>query len=290
MSAVAALPQSENKPDSYGWPYLLLGPAVLVNLIGFVWPLVLLAVISFKAGGTGGAIGEELTLATWKSVLTEPYYARLLLSTIVNSLIITGCTLLCAFPLALFIHRSGLLWRNFLVVVCISPLLISSVVRTYGWVVILGDSGFVPSILRAIGLPPVPLVFNQAGLIIGMVEILMPYMILSLLAGFGRLDASLEEAAASLGANRLTALRLVVIPLALPGILLGCFLVFVLSVSAFVTPKVLAGGQVPLLATEIYDRAVLSLDWPVAAALSYIALFIFGLSAILYMRMLRHVE
>lgn len=290
MSAVAALPQPENNTDARGWPFLLLGPAVLVNLIGFVWPLVLLAVISFKAGGTGGAIGEELTLATWKTVLTEPYYARLLLSTIVNSLIITGCTLLCAFPLALFIHRSGLLWRNFLVVVCISPLLISSVVRTYGWIVILGDSGFVPSILRAIGLPPVPLVFNQAGLIIGMVEILMPYMILSLLAGFGRLDASLEEAAASLGANRLSVLRLIVIPLTLPGILLGCFLVFVLSVSAFVTPKVLAGGQVPLLATEIYDRAVLSLDWPVAAALSYIALFIFGLSAILYMRMLRHVE
>ncbi|UXR92857.1 ABC transporter permease [Agrobacterium tumefaciens] len=290
MSAVAAFPQPANKTDARGWPFLLLGPAILVNLIGFVWPLLLLAVISFKAGGTGGAIGEELTLATWKSVLTEPYYARLLLSTIVNSLIITGCTLLCAFPLALFIHRSGLLWRNFLVVVCISPLLISSVVRTYGWIVILGDSGFVPSILRAIGLPPVPLVFNQAGLIIGMVEILMPYMILSLLAGFGRLDASLEEAAASLGANKLSVLRLVVIPLTLPGILLGCFLVFVLSVSAFVTPKVLAGGQVPLLATEIYDRAVLSLDWPVAAALSYIALFIFGLSAILYMRMLRHVE
>jgi putative spermidine/putrescine transport system permease protein len=123
-----------------------------------------------------------------------------------------------------------------------------------------------------------------------MVEILMPYMILSLMAGFGRLDSSLEEAAASLGANRLTVLRLIVIPLTLPGILLGCFLVFVITVSAFITPKVLAGGRVPLLATEIYDQAVLTLNWPVASVLSYIALIIFGLATLLYMKMLRHLE
>lgn len=290
MSDVLAWPNKTRAPRSTSWPFLLLGPAVLVNLVGFVWPLLLVAVISLKAGGAGGSIGEALTFKSWIRVLTDAFYVRLLVSTVTVSLIVTACTLACSFPLALFIHRSHPRWRNLLIVICISPLLVSAVVRTYGWIVILGDSGFIASTLRAAGLEPFPLIFNRTGLVIGMVEILMPYMILSLMAGFGRLDASLEEAAASLGANRLAVLRVIVIPLTMPGILLGCFLVFVITVSAFITPKVLAGGKVPLLATEIYDQAVLTLDWPVAAVLSYIALFIFGLSAFLYMKMLRHLE
>ncbi|NKM65694.1 ABC transporter permease subunit [Rhizobium leguminosarum bv. viciae] len=290
MSEVLLTSPGKSDSRAPSWPFLLLGPAVLVNLIGFVWPLFLLATISFKTGGSGGSIADDLTLANWLGVLSDPFYLRLLLSTVTLSLVTTACTLACSFPLALFIYRSHPRWRNLLVVICVSPLLISAVVRTYGWIVILGDSGFIASTVRAVGLEPFPLIFNRAGLVIGMVEILMPYMILSLMAGFGRLDSSLEEAAASLGANRLTVLRLIVIPLTLPGILLGCFLVFVITVSAFITPKVLAGGRVPLLATEIYDQAILTLNWPVASVLSYIALIIFGLATLLYMKMLRHLE
>lgn len=287
----AALPYTNSsRSGRSSWPFLLLGPALIVNLIGFVWPLILLATISFRTGGASGSLGEELTLENWIGVLTDPFYLRLLFSTVTLSLVTTACTLVCSFPLALFIYRSPRQWRNLLVVVCVSPLLISAVVRTYGWIVILGDSGFIASTVRAFGMEPVPLIFNRTGLVIGMVEILMPYMILSLLAGFGRLDVSLEEAASSLGASRLTVLRLIVIPLTLPGILLGCFLVFVITVSSFITPKVLAGGRVPLLATEIYDQSILTLNWPLASVLSYIALIIFGLATVLYMRTLRHLE
>lgn len=266
---------------------LLLGPALAINLVGFAWPLVDLAVISLRAGGSGGSISEHLTLATWIEVLGDPFNLRLLRRTVEVAVITTVLALLCSFPLALTVHRAPARWKSVLIVLCISPLLISAVVRTYGWLIILGDNGFIASIVRAVGMRPPPLLFNEVGLVAGLVEILMPYMILALLAGFGRLDPTLEEAAASLGASRAVVLRRIVVPLALPGILLGCLLIFVLSISAFITPKILGGGRVTLLATEIYDQAVLTLNWPVAAVLSFVSLTVFGIAVILYTRLVQ---
>jgi putative spermidine/putrescine transport system permease protein len=179
-------------------------------------------------------------------------------------------------------------WKSVLIVLSISPLLISAVVRTYGWLIILGDNGFIASIVRFFGAVPTPMIFNRLGMIVGMIEILMPYMILALLAGFGRLDTRLELAAASLGANRFTVVSRIVLPLALPGIMLGCMLTFVLSISAFITPRILGGGRVTLLATEIYDQAVMTLNWPVAAVLSFVSLAVFGVAVTFYTRLVRH--
>ena len=238
---------------------LFLVPALLVNLATFLAPMLNLAMLSFREGMPGGSIGTMFTWATWQDVLTDPYYAELVLWSVALSLFITVLTLLCAYPIALFVHRAPERWRNLLMVACISPLLVSAVVRTYGWLVILGEHGVVASALQALGIAPPRMIFNTTGVVIGLVEILMPYMVLSLLAGFGRLHASLEEAASSLGAPPLVVFRRVVLPLTLPGILLGCLLAFVLSVSSFITPKLLGVGRVFLLATEIYDQAIVTL-------------------------------
>lgn len=204
----------------------------------------------------------------------------------------TFLTLCCAYPIALFLHRLSPARRNLLFVITVSPLLVSAVVRTYGWMVILGDQGLVNSLLLSAGLiaAPVRLVNGWIGVTVGLVEVLIPYMALSLISGFGRLDAHLEEVAASLGANAWRRFFRVVFPLTMPGVALGCLLCFVLSMSSFITPKLLGGGRVFLLATEIYDLAVIQLEWPRAAATSVIVLLLFGIALACYARIARRVD
>ena len=269
---------------------LLAVPALALNLLTFAAPMLNLAGYAFHASLPGGGIGKDLTLGTWDDLADDPYNWGLLVTTLRLAAEITVLTLVCAYPIALFVHRASSRWRNLLMVACISPLLVSAVVRTYGWIIILGDGGVVPSVLRALGMTPPRLVFNATGVVVGLVEILMPYMILSLLSGFGRLEPALEEAAASLGAAPLVVFRDVLLPLTLPGILLGCLLTFVLSVSSFVTPQLLGGGRVNLLATEIYNQAIVTLDWPVAAALSLVVLAVFGTALFAYGRLARALD
>jgi len=193
----------------------------------------------------------------------------------------------CSYPIALYLHRSGGTWRTFLLVLVISPLLTSAVVRTYGWIAILSENGLVNNALIKLGFGAQRLMFNKTGVVIGLTEILMPYMILALLAGFGRLDPRVEEAAATLGAPPFKVFARIVFPLTLPGVALGSLLCFVLAVSSFITPKLLGGGRVFLLATEIYDQAIVTLNWPLAATLSILILVIFGAALVLYTRALR---
>ncbi|TAJ27417.1 MAG: ABC transporter permease [Bosea sp. (in: a-proteobacteria)] len=243
--------------------------------------------MSFYEVEPTGTMREVYTLATWAKLITDSFYGELLLNSITVSLGITLLTLLCSYPIALYLHRSSGTWKTILLVLVISPLLTSAVVRTYGWIAILSDSGLVNNGLAALGLARIRLMFNQIGVTIGLTEILMPYMILALLAGFGRLDPRIEEAASTLGAPPFTVFRRIVLPLTLPGIALGCLLCFVLAVSSFITPKLLGGGRVFLLATEIYDQAIVTLNWPLAATLSLIVLGVFGGALVLYTRALR---
>lgn len=262
-------------------------PILIINAIGFILPILNLAKLSFAEALVGGGIGETFTWENWKVLVTDSYYGQILLTSVLVSLSITLLTLVCSYPIAFFLHRTEGRLRAILIVLVISPLLTSAVVRTYGWVAILSDTGLIPSFLARLGLEPPRMMFNNAGVIIGLTEILMPYMILSLLAGFGRLDRNLEDAARSLGASESRVFRRIILPLTLPGIALGCLLVFVLSVSSFITPKLLGGGRVFLLATEIYDQAMVTLNWPLAATLSMLVLVVFGVAVALYAHVLR---
>jgi putative spermidine/putrescine transport system permease protein len=267
-----------------------LAPILLVNLVSFLAPVINLALLSFQAATSGGALLGGYTLASWASLFGDSYYWGVLWTTVWTSLVITIATLLCSYPVALFVSRMSPQWRNLMMVVCISPLLVSAVVRTYGWLVLLGDRGFVAAAIRLAGIAPPRMLFNKTGVLVGLTEILMPYMILSLLAGFGKLDRTLEEAASTLGARPWTVFRRVVLPLSLPGLMLGCLLTFVLAVSSFITPKLLGGGRVVLLATEIYDQAIVTLNWPLAACLSVLVLVVFGAALAVYGQLARLVE
>lgn len=278
------------EPGSAATVATFLLPVLVINAIGFILPIANLAKLSFNPALSGGGIGEGFTLDNWIVLLTDGFYGWLLLRSILVSLAITLLTLLCSYPIAFYLHRTTGRKRTILTVLVISPLLTSAVVRTYGWVAILSDSGLLPAVLSRFGLETPPLMFNNTGVVIGLTEILMPYMILSLLAGFGRLDRNLEDAARALGATEFRVFRRVILPLTVPGIALGCLLVFVLSVSSFITPKLLGGGRVFLLATEIYDQAMVTLNWPLAATLSMLVLMVFGVAVALYARILRQIS
>jgi putative spermidine/putrescine transport system permease protein len=254
----------------------------------FIAPIINLLRISFNEALPGGGIGPTFTWENWVKLAQDSYYLEIVLRTVGMSLLITLLTLLCSYPIALYLHRSSGAWRTFLFVLVISPLLTSAVVRTYGWIAVLADNGLINNALALLGTrAPVRLLYNMTGIVIGLTEILMPYMILALLAGFGRLDPRCEEAALTLGARPIKVFWRIVVPLTAPGIALGCLLCFVLSVSSFITPRLLGGGRVFLLATEIYDQAIVTLNWPGAATLSILVLVIFGLALAVYTRALR---
>jgi len=283
----AALPAAPSRGSGLALVVALIAPIALVNAFGFLMPVLNLARMSFYEVEPTGAMREAFSLATWAKVVADTFYAELIVNSITVSLGITLVTLVCSYPIALYLHRSSGTWKTILLVLVISPLLTSAVVRTYGWIAILSENGLVNNALAGLGLERLRLMFNKTGVVIGLTEILMPYMILALLAGFGRLDRQVEEAASTLGAAPFTVFRRIILPLTLPGIALGCLLCFVLAVSSFITPKLLGGGRVFLLATEIYDQAIVTLNWPLAATLSILVLVIFGAALVLYTRALR---
>lgn len=291
MTTITAPPPSPRK----SFPFiliLLLVPMAAINFIAFILPVVRLALISFIESRSGGVLTDTYTFANYLDFFTDKFSFELIYNSLFLGFGVTLATLFCAYPIALFLHRVSPKWRNLLFVVTVSPLLVSSVVRTYGWMVLLGDQGVINGILMSSGIigTPIRLVNNTLGVFIGMVEILIPYMALSLIAGFGRLDVVFEEAAASLGADSWTRFRRIIVPLTMPGVALGCLLCFVLAISSFITPKLLGGGRVFLLATEIYDQAVIQLEWPSAAATSVIVLIIFGLALALYSRVAKRFD
>lgn len=290
MAATEALAHRERQNKRIGLAAALLLPIALVNAIGFIIPVLNLARMSFNEALPGGGIAEAFTMANWTGLLQDTFYLELVLNSVGVSLLITLATLVVSYPIALYLHRSSGQWRTFLTILVISPLLTSAVVRTYGWIALLSDQGPVAQAIAALGFRPPRMMFNTTGVVIGLTEILMPYMILALLAGFGRLDPRVEEAARTLGATPFCTFRRIILPLTLPGIALGCLLCFVLAISSFITPKLMGGGRVFLLATEIYDQAIVTLNWPLAATLSVLVLIIFGAALAIYSRILRAID
>jgi putative spermidine/putrescine transport system permease protein len=249
---------------------LLALPAALVLLAVYAWPMLGLGRMAFNETTETGAMRPAWSLSTFRALAEDSFTVELTLNSLWLSGVSTSLALLMGYPVALFLFRTTSRFRAALAVLAVAPMLVSSVVRVFGWLAILGDRGLVNAVLQWIGATsaPVRLVYNWFGVTVGLAESLMPYMILALLAGFGRLDRTLEEAASSLGASPLRAFWRVTLPLSLPAVALGSLLCFVLAMSAYITPKLLGGGRVFVLATEIFEQAVTNVNWPAAAALA----------------------
>lgn len=248
-------------------PYILSAPALLFVAFLFLLPVgILLAtsVVRFSPQGV------TFTLSYYHQLLGDPYILAMIWRTFKLSALTTIVALILAFPVALYMRQISARWRSIVAFVVLSPLLTSVVVRTFAWVILLGPRGVVNEGLAQIGLGPWPMLYNEFGVVIGLTHVFFGYMVLSLMGSVLRIDENLLLAASNLGAGRWRVLLYVVIPQSLPGILAGSILVFTMSASAYATPALLGGSGTKLMGPEIYDLAIVYLEWREAAALSAI--------------------
>jgi putative spermidine/putrescine transport system permease protein len=253
-------------------PGLLLGPGLLCLIFAYFLPTGLLLVASVL--GTGAEGEATFTLEHYRRFFLDTYYLSVLERTFRLSLIITLITLGLGFPIAYIMARAGArtaLWLGLLV---ITPLMVSVVIRTFGWMVLIGRGAALPTLAETLGLNGRDFVLMQteAGIVLALAQVLLPFMTLSLYGVVAQVDVELERAARSMGCSFLGALWRVTLPLSLPGVVAGSLLVFALSISSFITPNLIGGVRLPMLASSIYQQALVTVDWPFAAALSVILL------------------
>ncbi|MDQ1762365.1 ABC transporter permease [Achromobacter xylosoxidans] len=244
---------------------LLLPPAILILM--FVTGIAYLVVESLRAG-------EGFGLGNFASFFARADYVAVLLRTIGIALVVTLFSVLVGYPIAYAISRyRGN--RNLLMMLVITPWLVSVVVRTYGWVVILGPKGTLNSLLLSLGLidTPMRLIFNMTGVVIGLVHVFCPFFIVSVLAVLLHLDRALDEASQTLSAGPVKTFMHVTLPLSLPGVITGAVLVYLLSTGAIVTPLLLGGVRDGMLATQIYQDVLQVFDYPKAASMAIVLLF-----------------
>lgn len=253
---------------------LMIAPVVIFYLLFLVGPYVALLLLSLYKFSSSALYTTTLTLDNYLSVLGDRFYMAMLGGTILLGIGVTLLTLLLGYPLAMAIVRAGPRMKAFLLIVALSPLLVNLIVRTYAWLVLLGDKGIINAWLMTIGLiaEPLPINNNFVAVTLGLVHVTLPLMVISLVGIMERIDPSLLEAAESLGAGPWRILSKVHFHLALPGVGTGSLLVFCSAISAFVTPRLLGGNRVSTISTVIYEKFMFSMNWPLGATLVFLLL------------------
>ena len=249
--------------------------AALLFLAFFVVPFAVMAVLSVLSGNPVSNPDVTFTWRHYQRLFESDLYFDALVATLRIGAITTVIALAIGYPLAHWMARMrSRLGHAVLLMAVIAPLLTGIVVRTFAWMTVLGDRGVINTTLHALGLieKPLPLMYNEFGVIVGLVHIYVPFMVLTLVGVIGRIDRSLEEAARGLGASRTRTFIEVTLPLSLPGIVAGSLLVFALAISAYVTPVLLGGNSVLTVPMLIYQQVSASFNLGFAGALGAVLL------------------
>jgi putative spermidine/putrescine transport system permease protein len=259
----------ERGPHSRYWA-LFVGPYAAYLLVFLVLPFVNVALLSVYLHSPTKIAVEEFT-ATNYAKLWEVYYATLFLRTLRLSLVVTVVCAVLGYPVAYFLARSTSRMMTLGLFLLIMPLLVSTVIRVFGWLVILGSEGLVNQGLRLLGArESVRLLHTEGAVIIGLAQQTMPFMVLPIMAAIERISPSLEEAARNLGANWGQMFVRTILPLSMPGLLSGSLLVFSVSMSAFVTPALMGGRRERMVGQQIYEEVLTAYNWPGAASLTIV--------------------
>ena len=249
-----------------GWALVLLGVPIAFLIAFFVVPFLVVVLSSLHA--KDGA----WTVMNYVKAFSDLYYWDTLFLTFKLSFMITLCSLLVGYPLAYYMIyglNSRLVRRLFYIVV-VTPLFTSNIVRSFGWMVLLGRRGMINDALTSIGLVerPLPLLFSETSIVIGLTYIMTPFMVLTVSGVLQNIDRSLEEASQDLGAGALVTFLKITLPLSMPGVIAGSLIVFTLSVSAYVTPSILSGGKEIVMSMLIFQQYGSVFDFNFGATLA----------------------
>ncbi|MBB4910513.1 ABC transporter permease [Actinophytocola algeriensis] len=248
-------------------------PATVWVLAVFAIPTALLLASSVLTYD-GADVTGPLTTANYRDLFGNGYFRTVLWDTVWMSVTVGAVCTAAGLLVAHFVVRSGSRWRTAVLLVVVSPLVSSVVVRTYGWLVLLQDDGLVNTILVETGLTgsAVPLIGSEFAVVLGLVHVLLPFAVFTAMSSLQGVDPVLERASRDLGAGPVTTFRRITLPLILPGLIAGFMLTFAISLGAYAAAAVLGGGRVQTLATLVRDRMVVSLEWGQAAAISVVIL------------------
>jgi spermidine/putrescine transport system permease protein len=252
---------------------LLLAPAVLWLGALIVLPHVDLAVLSFRE--RIGPRQYAASLEQYKTFFAEPLYWRVFVRTALMSVVATLLTLLLAFPIAWVIAKlSRGRASSWLFILCLIPFWVSETVRTLGWMILLRESGVLPSLLVKLGITAVPieLLYHNATILVGLIYTSLLFMVIPLISSLESLDNALIEAAYDLGAGGFAILRRIVIPHAAPGITAGCIVVFMLTLGNYLTPTLLGGKNSQWFTEQIYTQFITRFNWEQGAAFGFLLL------------------
>lgn len=263
----------------------LVAPLLVVMAVGFNLPL-----IAMLAQSVFGAAG--FTLQHLREVFEASAYLKVLGTTFRIALITSVLCVLFGYPLAYWLRRLPSRWQAVALALVVIPFWISILVRTYAWIVVLGNAGMVNRALLALGLveTPVSFLYNELGVVVGTVNVLLPFLVLPLFAAMLKIDEQLLRAAETLGASPWTVFWRIFFPLSVPALAAGGVLVFILTLGFFITPAVLGGGRVPMIATML-DLFVNQMpNWELASAISAVLLVVTLALFALYLRLTKTEE
>lgn len=270
--------------------WLLVVPLLMFFVIFFVVPVGLILATSFNPQAIGQVtLTTDLTLDNYIRFFSRSNYLEAAGRSMLLGVVVAGITLIVAYPMAFVIAKTEHPGRNtFLLILVLAAMQLDMVIRLYGMMVILGDNGLINQMLAALGLTspddPVQLMYNFGGVVAGLVQFSLPFMILTLVGVIRGIDPSLEEAARSLGASRRRAFFRVTLPMSMPGILSGSLLVFALSISSYIVPALMGGFRVGVLPIHIFQQVAESARFQFGATIAVILFLLSAGAVAIYLR------
>ena len=250
----------------------LVVPATIFVAIGLIGPIAILFRYSLNQFIPGQFMVDGLTIENYVKFFTDPYYINVLVRTVRVAVICTIACLILGFPLAYVLARTQTRFKNLLIMLVVLPMFVGNAVRAAGWMTAFGNRGAFNASLIALGMvdQPIEIMYTEPAVLIGMIAINLPVMVLTLQSVIEGIPRDVEEAALSLGAGPSAMFRRVLWPLALPGIVAGTILTFILAMNAYATPVLLGGPNFQTMGPLVYDQFAQQNNWPFGGAISFI--------------------